>query len=286
MKLINIKPIIFEADEDDIFAEAPPLAGEALLKQLQNKSDSMDHQSSKLRQHARNIIENIPGTIESWRYPGGHLAITADLESGKIIQVGNTILPSTHKNQQIHQRAERLKQRATQLDNIRSKLNAKIKRLANSEANKQLTAAQSGSTPTQIPESQIPHTINAGGRLITNPYFESTRARYAGDPKFFPWKPAELQQYLKLNKMLTTNGLGELTVIYAATVIKTGGTIPRLNFVVVGANGKFAWYKYGKNVWHDKVYINGNVAKTNIFLDEMTTKPNTFKKLIASMKTP
>lgn len=194
MKLLTLRPFIFEnSDEDDPFAEGPVPTGEALLNQLRAKAGSLQRQVGQLRSKANDMIREIPGSLSHYNYPSGWQQADNDIETGKILRVKSWVFDNTPQNEKIRQRVEEIEQRVTRLKTVETSLGPKIKRLAKSEAENQLRASRgqvAGSA--QIPSDKIPRFIQTKNAQLTNPYFLGLKDRYAGDPKFFPWKPREL----------------------------------------------------------------------------------------------
>ena len=99
MKLIDIKPIIFENSADNIFAE-PAMSNQELMKYLRKKEIALKHQWERVGEDRASIIPSIPGWMPRHNYPGGSVVAMNDVAAGRVLVIGsnNTIIPNTPEN--------------------------------------------------------------------------------------------------------------------------------------------------------------------------------------------
>ena len=246
MKLIDIKPIILENDADEFAAHVLPTDRTKLLALLRNK---------------REAIQQYLRTIQS----------TLNDDEGQ---------PETH--QQIVERLLRTKQ----LEKAQDEVHKKILRLEKEEAAERLATIKQSNVPItpQVPLSQIPEKIHVGKRKFNNPYFQSTRNQYAGDPRQFNWTPQMAKMYANLNHMLTSRGLNGFTLIYACTLLRSQADLS--NFAVIGADGNVVWRKYSTGYAGDKnvVYVDGVEHRASDMIQYETSDPTKLDTMLAPFK--
>jgi hypothetical protein len=283
MKLIDVKPIIFESLADDTFADPnlPENVAE-LIRALRRKLAGKQHLRWALDEEADDLLERLVGAQDSWKVPERRR--NADYKSGKAFEYDSTYIPNTPGNHAIVQRATAQRERAEKVSAGTGGLQTEITRILKLEAIRRTSTRQKGKISKQIPESKVPEKISSGKGKFGNPYFVSPDKRYAGDPAFFPFSSPMLIMYYELDEILTTNGFEGLTTMYASSIVHGNKNLN--NFVVIGAKGKFMWRKYdmGGGSGQNWVYVNGDKMHTSIFLDEARSNTTKFSNWMATLK--
>lgn len=294
MKLITIKPIVLEADEDDTFInqELPTNVLE-LIKILSRREAALAHIKRSTNGDDDEVALKAKGARHAGAYPGGWQQAMADEETGKVIRASKTyFISNTPGNKEIIQQAVAKKERHEKICRQVDKLRTQINKLKREEANKQLAAKQSGkSAGAQIPESKVPAMIHTGKKSkFGNPYFQGSHDRYAGEPAFYSWTRQMLQVYHKLEEILTSHGFDGFTIIYASTVKQGSGKFVSnlYNFAVIGAGGKFMWRKYdmGHGSSQNLVYVAGKKTYLSTMLADAERDPTKLTQLLDTMKQP
>lgn len=276
MKLINIRPIIVEADnEDDNFAAVTPYSSPAeQLNSLKRKEEATKHEIRRLHSEGNSIARRISGSVDVHLYPGGGVALDRDIAKGLVVRASNDVVViNTPESQPAIQRAIAKYKRYIQLNKIKINVHNQILIAQGAASHHLKSTASDSTTGTQIPEAQVPPQISTGKGKFRNPYFVSDVGRYAGDPEGFPWTAQMQKMYTSLTAALVKRGFtGEngFTVMYASTIVQQahGTLVNCYNFAVIGAGGRFVWRKYDKGGGSGQnwVYVDGKQMKTSTFL--------------------
>lgn len=134
------------------------------------------------------------------------------------------------------------------------------------QANSKANAAEALRLQDQLKLFDMRSRLRTGerGKGFDNPYLkdfgDEDRGKYIGDPdKYTGWSSHAVKQYLALKSILNKNGLN-FEIAYVGN--------PQ-NFVIVGADGHFAWRRYLSSDGHysnNDISINGKSQNTNTFL--------------------
>jgi hypothetical protein len=139
MKLIDVKPIIFENSADDTFAEpSVPATPREQIAVIERKIAGNLHQARQLEHDACEIIDAIPDAWMSWQRTPSGFQVTNDLKSEKIVQIKGRYIPNTDLNRNAIQQASKYIQRSEQLYDINRKLGATLSRIQTAEKKKLL----------------------------------------------------------------------------------------------------------------------------------------------------
>lgn len=119
--------------------------------------------------------------------------------------------------------------------------------------------------------------IPVGNNKVQNPLATCEYDFYVGIPGACPLLTSTQQTlFLQIKNALAEAGLGPLTIMYAGRKSKI---YPGINFVAVGADGKFVWQKYDPSAGagQNDVYISG-VGKMHT--SDFVKNPKKFLKQI------
>ena len=295
MKLTLIRPVIFEAFDDDKFGNGVPTDPEALVAALKRREKAIKHEYLRVHRENTDIATTIPKYIMIDAFPGGDVKANNALRDGSWIRVSSEVMvPNIPENRPLIDKATALYNRFLQLFQAKITIHNKIL-VAQNSASEYIAKSIDKSKTEQIPESQVPLQISSGAKgKFQNPYFLSDVGRYAGDPENFPWTPHMHKMYTALKDILDKNGIPGFTVAYGSTIVDSvrqgASLINYSNFAVIGANGKLIWRKYDKGGGSGQnwLYINGNKTNTSRFIFGTTTKhagiKAEFDKRIAALK--
>jgi hypothetical protein len=271
MKLTLLKPVIFEAFDDDEFANTPH-AGQDLVAALKQREKAIKHEYIRVYRDNTEMASAIPNHYAVNAFPGGHKKLAAALADKSWVRVSNdVVVPNTAVNQPLIQQAMATYQRFQQLANAKVAMHNKIL-VAQGSASAYVSQSIDKPTTEQIPETQVPAQISSGKGKFRNPYFLSNVGRYAGVAENFPWTPHMHKMYVTVKDILDKNGVPGFTVAYGSTFVdpvrQGASLISCSNFAVIGASGKFVWRKYdlGGGSGQNWVYVDGEKMNTTRFI--------------------
>jgi hypothetical protein len=130
MKLIDIKPTIFENSTEDDFAE-PDLSVnlQDQIVELRRKLKGNEQLALHLDQESGELSQKIPGTWLAWQQAPKGVHITNDLKSGKLVEFRGKYAPVNDQTEDAIQRVIEYETRRFKLYEINRKLRNKLSRL-------------------------------------------------------------------------------------------------------------------------------------------------------------